>query len=76
MAQNNPENHQKIDSSSIDSIGYDPKTLDLHVDFHKTGRYIYENIPPQVYEEIMMSSSKGKTFFEKVVKPKYNYRRG
>lgn len=52
-------NHNDVQSSSIRSIGYDPDTQELHVNFHGTGRYIYHGVTPEKHEALMMAGSKG-----------------
>lgn len=65
-------NHTDVISSSIRSIGYDEKTGEMHVTFRDTGRYVYYGVPKNVYESMMMSSSKGK-FIHSQIKPQYNF---
>lgn len=52
--------HIPVQSSTIKSIGYDKNNKELHVDFHKSGKYIYSNVQPQTYQAFMDSDSKGK----------------
>lgn len=65
---------EKVDSSSIKTIGYDPETKELHVDFHKSGRYVYHNVPQSTYEEFMQSDSKGK-FLHAYVKGQHEHQK-
>jgi hypothetical protein len=49
----------KVDSSMIDALGYDEEQQILEVAFKRTGVYRYRDVPKQVYEQLMASSSKG-----------------
>lgn len=55
-----------VDSSTIKAIGYDPDRRELHVDFHKTGRYVYSNVPPEKYQALMSADSIGKHLHENI----------
>lgn len=48
-----------VASSSVASIGYDGDSQTLEVEFVGGGVYQYMNVPPNAYEELMNSSSKG-----------------
>lgn len=52
--------HQQVESSTINTVGYDPEKRELHIDFHDSGAYIYHDVPQHIYEGLMMSGSKGK----------------
>lgn len=57
-----------VESSNIDSVGYDEKTLDLRVKF-KTGKiYEYHLFPIELFNDFSSSESKGK-FFAKNIRP-------
>ena len=49
----------KVDSSMIYAIGYDEQQQVLEVVFKRTGVYRYRNVPKDVYEGLLKSSSKG-----------------
>lgn len=61
-------------SSCIASIGYDPKTRELEVEFLEDGEvYRYTDVPPEEYAAFMAADSKG-TYLNEVFKPKgYRY---
>jgi hypothetical protein len=48
-----------VSSSSIASVGYDPDSRTLEVEFRKGGIYQYFRVPKDVHEDLMGSSSKG-----------------
>lgn len=58
--------HIPVSSSSVKTIGYDEKTQTLHVDFHKSGMYIYHNVPPETYDSFMKSESKGQFLHQNI----------
>ncbi|WAS55389.1 DUF853 family protein [Burkholderia ambifaria] len=63
---------ETVDSSTVLAIGYEPTTSILEIEF-KTGRvYQYYNVPQVVYDQFMVSDSKGK-FFNSYVKSAYAY---
>ena len=49
----------KVDSSMIYAVGYDPDTQTLEVVFTRTGVYIYEGVPQEVYDGLLSADSKG-----------------
>lgn len=63
---------EPIQSASIGAIGYDPRTRELYIDFLQTGRYIYQNVPQEVYDGLMMSGSKG-AYLHNQIKPRYHW---
>ncbi len=66
-------NLQKVESSLIDSVGYDPATEDLTIVFVGSGdTYVYHKVPEKVYKKLMAADSKGK-FFTKNIKEKYEF---
>jgi hypothetical protein len=63
-----------VSSSTIASIGYDPATETLEIEFHKTGLYQYFNVPLIVYETLMAAPSQG-AFFNLNIKGQFAYER-
>jgi len=63
-----------VGSSNIASIGYDPDSQTLEVEFVKGGIYQYFQVPSTVYEEFMAASSKG-SFHSNSIKNRYPYSR-
>lgn len=49
----------KVDSSMIYAVGYDNDEENLEVVFLKGGILIYEDVPQNIYEELMNSNSIG-----------------
>ncbi len=63
---------QPISSSNIRSIGYEPESGTLEIEFHGGGVYQYFDVPQSVYNALMSASSRG-SFFHGNVRDKYRY---
>jgi hypothetical protein len=66
----------KVNSSTISEIDREVVNdeLFLKVTFKNGREYLYEGVPAQVYEDFLMSESKGKFLNENIV-GRYNYSR-
>jgi hypothetical protein len=62
-----------VRSSTLRSIGYDPATQTLEIEFHRRGTYQYLAVPEFIYKGLMLSSSKG-TFFNTRIADRYDHR--
>ena len=49
-----------VDSSSIGSVGYEPGTRMLEVEFRHGAVYVYSGVPPEVFAGFMAAESKGR----------------
>ena len=56
-----------VTSTQLASIGYDPATLTLEVEFRKGGVYQYVGISAETHERLMAAESIG-TFFNTVIR--------
>ena len=66
---------RRVESSSVDAVGYDPARGTLYVRFLGSGHaYAYYDVPAPVYKELMASNSKGR-FVNLHIKGAYEYRR-
>ena len=62
-----------VDSSNIESIGYDPETRELYVSFVNTGRtYVYYNVDQWIFDEFIQADSKG-AYLNQNIKGIYEY---
>jgi len=52
-----------VNSSDIASWGYKPLTAQLQIQFTNNRVYMYENISPIEFEQLMLAPSKGKAFW-------------
>jgi len=63
-----------VDSSNVESIGYDPEAQELHVTFLGSpgGTYVYLDVPDIVWEDLQVAASKG-SFLNREVKPRFAF---
>lgn len=62
----------QVDSSNIESIGYDSDTETLEIEFIKGGLYQYYGVPAYVYDELMSANSHG-SYLASTIKGTYSY---
>lgn len=65
-------NRDAVDSSNLKSVGYDPDSRTLEVEFRRGGIYQYYGVPARVYESLMSSGSHGR-FLARHIKGVYGY---
>ena len=63
-----------VASSNVASLGYDPTTETLEVEFLSGSVYQYYNVPENIYDQMKRSASKGR-FLHIYVKNAYPYSR-
>jgi hypothetical protein len=56
-----------IDSSILESVGYNPKRLVLTIAFHNRSVYEYYDVPETTYLELLTAASKGRFFHERIL---------
>jgi hypothetical protein len=61
-----------VTSSSLISVGYDPQSEVLEIEFHSGGIYQYSGVPQSVYDGMMIADSKGKYFHRNVKNAGYS----
>lgn len=64
-----------VSSSNISSIGYDPRTQTLEVEFHNGSVYQYHGVPTVIHQGLMAASSHGHFLDAYVKKGSYAYTR-
>jgi hypothetical protein len=64
-------NLHPVNSSSIDSIGFDPQAQELHIKFATGSYYIYREVTMHTYEQFRAAPSVGK-FFAKNIRSVYD----
>ena len=57
---------QPVDSSNIDSVGYDPETQRLTVRFRTGKTYHYNGVDSRTFDELMKAESKGKFLYQNI----------
>ena len=63
-----------VTSSSLNSVGYDPKRQILEVEFIDGDVYQYFDVPRQTYEEFLQAESMGQ-FMNWEIKERHRYKR-
>lgn len=64
-----------VDSSMVDSVGYDEERHLLQVVFTSGRVYCYEEVPPEVFQDLLEAESKGR-YMRACIIDVYPYRRG
>lgn len=66
----------RVRSSDLHSVGYDPTTNELEVEFNTGSIYVYDHVPASEYHQLMNppGGSHGK-YFARYIKKIYPYRR-
>ena len=59
-----------VDSSSVTSVGYDPATFELEVEFRNGRTYRYQQVPIAAYRLLLQAPSIGE-FVNKQLKPRF-----
>ncbi len=62
-----------MQSSQIKSIGYEPHTQKMHVEFKGGGVYEYDSVPPDVHSGFLSATSKG-AHFHSTIKGKFGHK--
>ena len=65
-------NRTPVTSSNVASVGYDPHTMTLEVEFTSDSVYQYFDVPETVYHELMNAASVGR-FLNQNIKDIYRY---
>ena len=63
-----------VDSTDLVSIGYDPKTRVLEIEFKEDRIYQYQDVEPDIYERFTRTDSYGEYFYAHINKH-YRYKR-
>jgi len=59
-------------SSDLRSVGYDPSSKALEIEFNSGGVHQYHDVPQTIYEQLMAASSHAK-FFHALIRNVYRY---
>jgi len=65
---------QRVSSSNVASVGYDPDTQTLEVEFNSGSIYEYYNVPKDVHEGLMNAPSHGQYLNARIKKGGYKYK--
>jgi hypothetical protein len=64
----------RLSSSAIERILYDEGARALSICFRETGRYIYSDVPREVYDGLKTAPSPGR-YFNECIKRRFSCRR-
>jgi hypothetical protein len=64
----------RVRSSNLESVGYDPETKTLEVEFKGRTVYQYYGVPEAMFVGLMKARSKG-TYLSEHIKDRYRYRK-
>jgi hypothetical protein len=67
-------NRQPVTSSNLRTVGYDPTTRTLEIEFQDGVIYQYDGVPPDVHAGLMQAPSHG-SYFHRNIRDRYPYRR-
>ena len=62
-----------VQSSNLASVGYDPASQTLEIEFLRSGTYQYFGVPPDVFEGLLNAGSKGSYFHTYIKNAGYAY---
>ncbi len=65
---------QSVSSSNLLSVGYDPTSQILEIEFHGGRIYQYFKVPATVYQNLMRAASHGQ-YFADFIRHSYSYQR-
>ncbi len=57
---------EPIESTSLRSLGYEPGTHTLEVEFNSGGIYRYLDVPPEMYQTLREAESPGRVFTRQI----------
>ena len=55
-----------VSSSSLKSVGYDPRSQTLEIEFETGRTYQYFNVPESIYQALMSAGSHGQYFNQNI----------
>ena len=67
-------NREPVESSNLNSVGYEPDTKTLEIEFHDGGIYQYFDVPADIYQGLISAPSKGK-YHHAFIKNTYRYQK-
>jgi KTSC domain len=68
-------NRMPVTSSAIVSVGYDPATLTLEIEFRSGRVYEYHDRPPTIAAGLLSAASRGSYFKQHIGHAGYPFRR-
>ena len=68
------EEHLKVDSTAISNLAYDKSSSTLFVEFHSKSIYMYNDVNPYIFNDLINAPSIG-LFFQKEIRGDFKYKR-
>lgn len=65
----------RVRSSNIASIGYNPESRVLEIEFHDGAIYQYFDVPQRLHDGLMNASSHGSYFDANIKKANFRYKK-
>ena len=62
-----------VKSSNVDSVGYDPETSTLEIQFKSGGVYQYAGVDPDTHQSLMGAESIGRFVNQNIVKGGFKF---
>ena len=66
---------EQVESSNLESVYWDSETEVLYIKFLNGSLYKYEDVPEDVYNELMEADSHGQYFYWEIREGGYSYER-
>lgn len=66
--------HTPVESSMMSSVGYDPQTGTLEIEFTSGAVYDYFDVPSEVHDELLVARSHG-PYFDDNIREHYSFAR-
>ena len=66
--------YQRVSSSSVAEVGYDPTEKTLAIRFHSGAEYRYAHVSREIYQALVAASSIGR-YFNVEIRGAYEYQR-
>ena len=63
---------EPVSSSNVRTVGYDPSSSTLEIEFNSGGVYQYSGVPAHVHTSLLSSGSVG-SYFASQIKDVYSY---
>ena len=57
---------EPVSSTNLRSVGYDPTSATLEIEFNSGGVYQYSGVPAQVHDSLLRSGSLGRNFASQI----------
>jgi hypothetical protein len=67
-------NRVPVDSSNLATVGYDPATAHLEIEFVNGSVYCYGGVPAGIHSGLMSADSKGR-YFHRFIRDVYPFQR-